>query len=447
MSNARQMHREAMNIVNQAQLALESGERARYEILLREAYIKEQEAAWELLHKSDAEPTRSILFRSAAQLAIECGEFKAAEKLVAAALFGNPPIEIQLELRELNQQIFTYLEWAQMFDNSALTNDYLQMLRQKALNVRIKPKNPTYGSAVMLDTIIDVLRKLRESFRNFLDIDFRKSFSEQKFPNQEKLLASLRNEAVLLLSNVKFTSFSASIAPDLRVMTSIYTDEITEWKSGIFDRFKSDVFQMGYDSIPELKPLTERYSNEERRLIFNPIVDLFKDSNSYNFTLTDASFAVEERKFRPVSKPVRDVLIPALLPNEQQPERELFQSFGLADPQSGGAISKPNVITSQALTTAEFRVSLEKIQFEKEELILREPIEVEIKYDKPVFSINAELLKIRVNAYDYSAVLKEFQRSFIEEYRDIKAKTSTELTFEEQQSLAFLESVVFAETQ
>lgn len=443
MSNARQLHREAMIMVGEAHLALQSGERERHDVLIRAAFDKERGAAWELLHKQDAEPTRSILFRSGAQLAIECGEFKEAEKLVAAALFGNPPIEILLELRELNQQIANYLEWAEILETPAFAHEYMQMLRQQALNIRVKPKNPTYGSAVILDNVIEVLRKVRESFRNFLGIDFNKSFGHQHFNNSDKLLANLQSEAVLLLSNVKFSSFAASIAPDLRVMASQYSDEISDWKSGVFNRFKTDVFLTEYNSIPELKPLTERYTDEERRLIFGPIIDLFKDNNTYNFTLTDTSFAIEERKYRPVSKPVRDILVPTVQPIDIVPNRELFQSFGLASPESGGAISKANVITTQALTTAEFRVSLDTIQFEKEELILREQIEVEIKYEKPIFSISSEILKIRTNAYDYNSVLKDFQEAFIELYQELKKKPSSELSSDELSAQAFMDSVVF----
>ena len=444
MSNARQLHREAMNMVGEAHSALQSGERERHDILLRAAFEKERGAAWELLHKPEAEPTRSILFRSGAQLAIECGEFKEAEKLVAAALFGNPPIEILLELRELNQQIASYLEWAELLETPELAQDYLQMLRKKALNVRVKPKNPTYGSAVMLDNVIEVLRKVRESFRSFFTIDFDKAFGHQHFNNADKLRANLQSEAVLLLSNVKFRSFSASIAPDLQVMASQYSDEISEWKSGVFDRFKTDVFRTEYDSIPDLKPLTERYTDEERRQIFGPILDLFKDNNAYNFTITDPTYALEERKYRPVSKPVRDILIPTVEAIDVLPERELFQSFGLAAPESGGAISKGNVITTQALTTAEFRVRLNAIQFEKEELILREQIEVEIKYEKPIFTISTEILKIRTNAYDYNTVLRDFQKSFIELYQELIAKPSSELSADELSAKSFMDSVVFA---
>ncbi len=52
-----------------------------------------------------AEPTRSVLHRSAATLAIKCGELQMAEKLIAVAIAGTPPLDIAEELKDLFIQI------------------------------------------------------------------------------------------------------------------------------------------------------------------------------------------------------------------------------------------------------------------------------------------------------------------------------------------------------
>ena len=52
------------------------------------------------------EPGLSILYRSAASLAIQCGRYREAEQLIAKALSGNPTNEIARELRELLQSIY-----------------------------------------------------------------------------------------------------------------------------------------------------------------------------------------------------------------------------------------------------------------------------------------------------------------------------------------------------
>ncbi|NJM56992.1 MAG: hypothetical protein HC857_05565 [Synechococcales cyanobacterium RU_4_20] len=55
--------------------------------------------------KLDAEPTRALVHRSAASLAVELGQFEIAERLLAIALAGNPPPEIAEELKDLFVQI------------------------------------------------------------------------------------------------------------------------------------------------------------------------------------------------------------------------------------------------------------------------------------------------------------------------------------------------------
>lgn len=72
---------------------------------LREAYRLERRAAEELAARVDAEPSRSILLRSAATLAIEVDQFADAEQMVCIALTGQPPSDIAEELRDMFEQI------------------------------------------------------------------------------------------------------------------------------------------------------------------------------------------------------------------------------------------------------------------------------------------------------------------------------------------------------
>jgi hypothetical protein len=73
--------------------------------LFIEALEFEKEAAGLLFNQFENEPTRSILFRSAANLALDSDNPREAEKLIAAALIGNPPNEIVEELRDLLESV------------------------------------------------------------------------------------------------------------------------------------------------------------------------------------------------------------------------------------------------------------------------------------------------------------------------------------------------------
>ena len=67
----------------------------------RAAFAKERAAADLAANQFDLEPTRSVLHRSAAVLAVECAELRDAERLIGRALAGNPPADIADELRDL----------------------------------------------------------------------------------------------------------------------------------------------------------------------------------------------------------------------------------------------------------------------------------------------------------------------------------------------------------
>src|SRR6266567_2641871 len=100
-----ELHREAMSLADRALVARLSGDTVGASALLREAYRHEREAAERVSSQQELEPTRSVLHRSAASLALECNELREAEKLVALALAGDPPTEIADELRDLLEQV------------------------------------------------------------------------------------------------------------------------------------------------------------------------------------------------------------------------------------------------------------------------------------------------------------------------------------------------------
>ncbi len=78
------------------------GEASRH---FREAFGSESEAARLVEGDLSLEPTRSILHRSAATLAVDCGLLDEAERLIKAGLEGNPPADIAGEFRELSDQL------------------------------------------------------------------------------------------------------------------------------------------------------------------------------------------------------------------------------------------------------------------------------------------------------------------------------------------------------
>jgi hypothetical protein len=103
------LHDQAMDYAGQALLARQRGDHPDAERLFQLAFELERRAATPLIN-STLEPSRSIILRSAASLALDCGEIREAERLIAIALSGDPPDTIAAELRKLLMQVIPVLQ-------------------------------------------------------------------------------------------------------------------------------------------------------------------------------------------------------------------------------------------------------------------------------------------------------------------------------------------------
>ena len=102
MSALYEFHDEAMDLAFFARRARRRGDEDEAAPMFAEALKKELAALDELYKFGEAvEPAYSVLHRSAASLALTCGDSRLAEKLAAKALSEDPPPEIAQELRDV----------------------------------------------------------------------------------------------------------------------------------------------------------------------------------------------------------------------------------------------------------------------------------------------------------------------------------------------------------
>ncbi|MCR4810002.1 MAG: hypothetical protein K5896_09100 [Prevotella sp.] len=90
MKDIKTLHNEAMDLALQADIAAKAAPKSEQCLTLyTEAFEKEREAALLADFMQNPEPGLSILYRSAASLAIQCGHYREAEQLIAVALQGR----------------------------------------------------------------------------------------------------------------------------------------------------------------------------------------------------------------------------------------------------------------------------------------------------------------------------------------------------------------------
>lgn len=106
MQTIAKFHHQAMEYADRAEIARRQGNTSLAFEFSKKAFELEKNAAYLLKDDFKMEPTRSVLHRSAATLALECGEIREAERLISFALAGYPPFEIAEELRNLLEDVY-----------------------------------------------------------------------------------------------------------------------------------------------------------------------------------------------------------------------------------------------------------------------------------------------------------------------------------------------------
>ncbi|GAB1352251.1 hypothetical protein MASR1M12_09820 [Erysipelotrichia bacterium] len=105
MTNIIDSHNEAMNLAEQGFIQLKLGDPQTAHELFVKAISLEKTAVESMPPTIDSEPTRSILYRSAASLAYNIQDYEMSERFICMGLGGFPPEEIREELKNLFEDI------------------------------------------------------------------------------------------------------------------------------------------------------------------------------------------------------------------------------------------------------------------------------------------------------------------------------------------------------
>ncbi len=193
MNSVGELHNQAMQLAEQAFVAAFAEDHNKAKALYQHAYKLEAKAAELLKDELNTEPNRSILYRSAASLAYQCGEYREAERLVAYALTGNPPQEIADELRNLLEQV-NFHRHLELKDISIQPNE---------LELSISGKETGSGIAPS-DIVLDRLQQFRKLIHRTVERMFER-------PYREGGPSSLANNYPMFLKALNPGSFAVTL--------------------------------------------------------------------------------------------------------------------------------------------------------------------------------------------------------------------------------------------
>ncbi|MDQ3191768.1 MAG: hypothetical protein M3Q58_09250 [Bacteroidota bacterium] len=414
MKDIRQIHRQAMELARQANEELRAGKKEKYIEISKKALALEKEAAFELIADFESEPTRSVLFRSAATLAFNLGDYQQSKQLIHLALSGEPHSELESELSLLNDLIKNAIE-SKFVVSDAVENSYLELLREKAINLKITPKENKYSKAVVVSHVIDFLKNIENSFVRFSEINFNKLFDKTDFTDYDNVLNLFKQETKQLCVDFEFNSFGVSIVSDSEIMNygDIYSKKFTNFKKELFTNFQKDVLLPDLNASEFQSRIKEKYTPEERIQIYSPIIDSLGEKSDYKVSMTNKNFKKIIKDYSPVNKQSQEVLKPKIIkPESEDDTRVIKRTFEVTN-STGSTKSK---IFSDHLDYAEFRITFENLNYLAKNVYFKDPYEVKIIFKDMVFIINDTSYKIYAQDKDYKEVQKLYSKQFIERF-------------------------------
>jgi hypothetical protein len=235
--------------MEQTDLALaaqRTGKDAHAKALFRAAFELERQAATMVAPRIDAEPTRSILLRSAATLALDCGDYREAEILICEALRGTPPEEIAEELRGLLEQVYFRRHLA-LRDVVLTETDFQMSIAGKSIGPGMAPID------VFLPRVYDVEKLVYRTAERLSRLPFRKSG-----PVPVTILNSLEMYASVPRAGSFAVSFRIGQSAQMRIPGTASLGEET-----IDDLLEClDIFNHGNERrLREIIPQEDYYNN------------------------------------------------------------------------------------------------------------------------------------------------------------------------------------------
>lgn len=431
MSNSRDLHRQAMQLVNAALVLRGNGDIQGYVSKMKQALPLEIEAAESLIEIPNAEPTRSVLLLGAANIAWTCREASIAQRMIRLGLRGNPPISLFDQFVKLLEDISYSLRMEEELNPEKYF--YLEALREKAINIRIKSKNDKYAQAVILKYGTHALNKIDASWGAYVESSYVNMFPrDETISNPLAIPTLVRKDAPMLIANVSFKSFGVSLVSDTYLMSQSVDRKQQKWREDLFANFKEDVFEVDYHSSVDRNRILKKFSEEQRRGIYGPIVPLLKESSSFSISLMDKNFNVStERVLKPLNQSLSLELTP---PEPSSPllDKVLTKAIYFSQP-NAKSVKDRDMIDREELNYLEITRKVTNVFCAIGSLSFPSEFEIQIVYDRPYFSIEDERFNLFIQDKEIESVVEKYNIELIRLYDKLALMKAEDFGEEERQ--------------
>lgn len=309
------------------------------------------------------------------------------------------------------------------------TNFYIEIMREKALYFKVVPKNKKYLTTVSTVSASDFLKRLSDSFLNFVEVDFFQSFSATTadYNLLKKTVAKLKEFLIPRIVQLEYSSFKVGISTDnLHAVNNKYSD----WQANILEKYKHEVVEIDYNSSETLKEISKKYEEEDRRKIFSPYISILNDK-LYNIEVTNfkRSFI---KTYSTVSKGNIEIIIPKKSIEEEKVGKKLYNVvIEVSENQDLTKIGKhtfnEGLLFSQEVDEVE--MSVNEIKTDQHIVILKRPLKYIFSTHNSNYIVESKEFEIGVQAEDKDLVIKLFNKKFIENYFNLQENEHSEYKY------------------
>lgn len=281
-------------------------------------------------------------------------------------------------------------------------DSYLEFMKMREICLEIKPhKNSPHGDIVSMTDSIDFLNGINNSYKNFVAFKFYNTYKDRY--SDAKALLKATNKIIeaseLRVVGAQQHSFQISVATD-RIIELDPQKEYNDFSEGIINQYHDDVLSIDLNSEETASLLIEKYDDETRNKIFQPLIRII---NNTNCDLSIIDKRKNKRKSFSKINPVIKSKILQKTPRPQPPDdlKKVFYTITLELNENTDltTISKKEIQQSTLFSKVSqaAQQEIQKFNFDSFTVIFKRPILLDyVSNDNGSFSISFPPLNIEV---------------------------------------------------
>jgi len=300
-------------------------------------------------------------------------------------------------------------------------NYYLPRLRELALFYTLEPYKNIYSKAVSTIDASNFLRKVTGSFLNFVEEDFLQNFQKDFTDGNrlKKIINQFREILIPRIVEAEYGSFKVGLSTDF--IKEVDKDTYKAWQRVILRKYKSEVVDVDYESEQELLEIVAKYSEESRKKIFAPYIEILNNSN-YKLKVTDYTRSFT-KIYKKVTSEKQNIILPKNYVEELENETKFFYNLILESGPNqdlkriSGKTMQENTLFSEILR--EVDIPLNEIKVSEATFILKKPLMIHIRIEGREYSVTNNEFEINILADSREDAINLFQKQFSDKYFEL----------------------------